>query len=298
MRRQILAEFTRLGLVDVATDYGLVLLAFTSRGLPLLEIKPAGEAFVGTEEAVKLDWAQRTGGALEFRGRKVARRPLAGSIWIRKSDGMPLRIFAWFEHEEPKHTLRDEASVDYVVSAMGFPVPATVVHRHYVDGQGLTENLYTYEPFRLFTTDTNDPLLRHHRPEMTPIIYLHGFASGPASSKARYFREYLERAGDPGAGARPGRRGFRAPHPVKPTEGDPAGCRGGTGLVNRLQHGRIPGGALCGPACGGTAAGAAGAGFRFRAALAGAAGGGRSGDAGGPAPGWMCTTMRWAAIAG
>lgn len=155
IRKQILAEFTKLGLVDVATDYGLVLLAFTSRGLPLLDIKPAGEAFIGTEEAVKLDWAQRTGGALEFRGRKVARRPLAGSIWIRKSDGMPLRIFAWFEHEEPKHTLRDEASVDYVVSTMGFPVPATVVHRHYVDGQGLTENLYTYAPFRLFTTDTN-----------------------------------------------------------------------------------------------------------------------------------------------
>jgi hypothetical protein len=43
--------------------------------------------------------------------------------------------------------------VDYKVSATGFPVPATVVHRH-VDGQGLTENLYTYEPFGLFTTDT------------------------------------------------------------------------------------------------------------------------------------------------
>jgi pimeloyl-ACP methyl ester carboxylesterase len=30
---------------------------------------------------------------------------------------------------------------------------------------------------------------------MTPILYLHGFASGPASTKARYFREYLERDG-------------------------------------------------------------------------------------------------------
>jgi len=30
---------------------------------------------------------------------------------------------------------------------------------------------------------------------MTPILYLHGFASGPSSSKARYFREHLERAG-------------------------------------------------------------------------------------------------------
>jgi pimeloyl-ACP methyl ester carboxylesterase len=30
---------------------------------------------------------------------------------------------------------------------------------------------------------------------MTPIVYLHGFASGPASSKARFFRDRLERAG-------------------------------------------------------------------------------------------------------
>ena len=30
---------------------------------------------------------------------------------------------------------------------------------------------------------------------MTRILYLHGFASGPQSSKARYFRSLLERAG-------------------------------------------------------------------------------------------------------
>ncbi|HWB85626.1 MAG TPA: YqiA/YcfP family alpha/beta fold hydrolase [Bryobacteraceae bacterium] len=30
---------------------------------------------------------------------------------------------------------------------------------------------------------------------MTPIVYLHGFASGPSSSKARYFRELLVSAG-------------------------------------------------------------------------------------------------------
>ena len=35
--------------------------------------------------------------------------------------GVPVRISAWFEHDEPQYTLRDEASVDYVVSAMGFP---------------------------------------------------------------------------------------------------------------------------------------------------------------------------------
>ena len=30
---------------------------------------------------------------------------------------------------------------------------------------------------------------------MTPILYLHGFASGPSSSKAGFFRHGLERAG-------------------------------------------------------------------------------------------------------
>jgi pimeloyl-ACP methyl ester carboxylesterase len=32
---------------------------------------------------------------------------------------------------------------------------------------------------------------------MTPVVYLHGFASGPASSKATYFRRALEAAGAP-----------------------------------------------------------------------------------------------------
>jgi uncharacterized protein len=32
---------------------------------------------------------------------------------------------------------------------------------------------------------------------MTPVVYLHGFASSPSSSKARYFRDLLDRAGTP-----------------------------------------------------------------------------------------------------
>lgn len=154
IRKNILAEFTKFGLVDVATDYALILLAFTPQGMRDLQLVPAGDAFVGTEPALTLTWQQNSGGALEFRGKKVAHRPLHGTIWIRKSDGMPLRISASFEHEEPRHMLRDDATVDYVLSSLGFPTPATVAHRHYVDGQALTENLYTYEPFHLFTTDT------------------------------------------------------------------------------------------------------------------------------------------------
>jgi hypothetical protein len=154
IRKHLLEELTKLGLVDVATDYGTILLAFTTPALEALATSPATQAFIGTEEALRIDWQQDSGGALEFRGRKVARRLLEGSIWIRKSDGLPLRISATFGHDEARRTLRDDAIVDYVISELGFPTPVTVVHRHYIDGEALTENLYRYEPFRLFTTDS------------------------------------------------------------------------------------------------------------------------------------------------
>jgi hypothetical protein len=154
LRKHILEELTALGLADVATDYGLILLAFTREGLTGLEVVSGGEGFVGAEEAVAFDFRQISGGALEFRGKKVARLPMQGTLWVRRSDGVPLRISCWTEHPDGKHILRDQAMIDYGPTALGFVAPATVVHRHFVDGQALTENLYSYEPFHLFTTDT------------------------------------------------------------------------------------------------------------------------------------------------
>jgi len=44
--------------------------------------------------------------------------------------------------------------VDYVQSTHGFLTPASVVHRHLIDGNLITENLYRYEPFKMFGADT------------------------------------------------------------------------------------------------------------------------------------------------
>lgn len=153
-RKKMLAVFTQLGLEDVATDYGLILLAFTTAGSRDIEFETAGAELVGAEDAVVWNWRQKSGGALEFRGRKTARRLLSGRIWLRASDGAPLRIQATFEHAEPKHLLRDDASVEYRLAKGGWWAPVSVAHRHSVDGAVLTENLYTYEAFRTFTSDT------------------------------------------------------------------------------------------------------------------------------------------------
>jgi hypothetical protein len=155
-RKRMLEDFAKHGLVDVATDYGLILLAFTKRGMERMQIKPMGEDQMGADIATIFAWKQTTNdeGALVFAGRQALRQALQGMLWVRKSDGLPLRVQAWAERIAQNHKIRDEATVDYMLSNHGFLTPASVVHRHVIDGSLLTENLYRYDPFKLFTADT------------------------------------------------------------------------------------------------------------------------------------------------
>jgi hypothetical protein len=170
VRKRMLEDFARHGLVDVATDYGIILLAFNKRGLANMTVAFAGEEQVGADSAWVLNWRQTSpdGGMLEFLGNQAARLALQGRVLVRKSDGLPLRIQLWSDHSQdatspfPKKgsrlpqsspKVRDEATVDYIQSSHGFLTPASVVHRHIVDGQVITENLYRYEPFKLFSAD-------------------------------------------------------------------------------------------------------------------------------------------------
>ncbi len=156
VRKRMLQEYARYGLVDVASDYGLILLAFTKRGREGMEIEIAGQNRIGADAVVVFAWKQNDSGAgeLSFRGRQAIRRALQGTLWVRASDGLPLRIETWAEYEQSKHRVRDQATVDYIVSTHGFLTPVSVLHRHIVDSQLMTENLYRYDPFKLFAADS------------------------------------------------------------------------------------------------------------------------------------------------
>ncbi len=208
-RKRMLEQFARNGLVDIATDYALILLAFTSHGQKQIEFAPSLHGYIGNDHAISFQWRQKSaeGGATEFHGQQSAHRALQGTLWVRESDGLPLRIHAWMEYtDQAKRLIRDEATVDYIMSEHGFLTPTSVIHHHFVNASVITENL---------ATDTKrsscaiQHQFHHHlrlarcRPrshkntnqKMTRIVYLHGFASGPQSSKARYFRTLLADAG-------------------------------------------------------------------------------------------------------
>jgi hypothetical protein len=185
IRKRMLEDFASHGLVDIATDYGIFLLAFSKRGLENMKVALAGEEQVGADAAWVLNWEQTSpdGGMLEFLGNQVSRRALQGRLLVRKSDGLPLRIQSWTEqapdslqlliqswsgHPQTGHRIRDEATVDYIQSAHGFLTPASVVHRHVVDGQVITENLYRYEPFKMFSADAEIKFTELEKPPPPP----------------------------------------------------------------------------------------------------------------------------------
>jgi hypothetical protein len=155
LRKRMLEDFAQHGLVDVATDYGLILLEFTGSGQRELEIRPAGRGLMGADETLIFSWKQKSAeaGELEFIGKEAARHALAGRVWVRASDGLPMRVDTWAEHLEGKHRIRDQASVEYTMTARGFLAPASVLHQHIVDKQLITENRYTYAPFKIFAAD-------------------------------------------------------------------------------------------------------------------------------------------------
>ena len=170
IRKRMLEDFARYGLVDIATDYGIILLAFNKRGLENMKVMLSGEEQIGTDSVWVLSWQQTSieGGMLEFLGNQASRVALQGRLFVRKSDGLPLRILLWSEHPQDatavllqtrsghpqaSQKVRDEATVDYVRSAHGFLIPASVIHRHLVEGKVITENLYRYEPFKMFGAD-------------------------------------------------------------------------------------------------------------------------------------------------
>ena len=155
VRKRMLEDFAKNGLVDIATDYGLILLAFAKRGQENMDFRIAGDEQVGADPAIAVAFRQKSAdsGVLVFTGNQAARRTLQGRLIARKSDGLPLRIETWTERAANGHVSREEATVDYVQSAHGFLTPASVVHRHVIDGSLITENLYRYEPFKMFAAD-------------------------------------------------------------------------------------------------------------------------------------------------
>lgn len=178
LKKEILRDFEKHGLVGAATDFGQVILLFSKRRLSDYQFGVVGQGRIGADTAAVLAFKQKNGAEslTTFAGREALHTALEGFIWVRLPDYLPLRIRLLSARRDGPYVFQTDASVDYVMSPHACLMPASVVQRETVlpvataaregprkmselfdkplNGALLTENIFEYAPFRKFGADS------------------------------------------------------------------------------------------------------------------------------------------------
>jgi hypothetical protein len=156
VKKQMLRDFEKHGLVGAATDFGQLILLFTKRRLADYEFAVAGQDRIGADTATVLSFKQKSGqeSLTIFAGNAALRSQLQGFVWVRNPDYLPLRIRLLSSRKDGPLVINTEGTVDYAMSAHGCVLPASVVHRDTIGGKLITENIFRYTPFRKFGAES------------------------------------------------------------------------------------------------------------------------------------------------
>ena len=156
VKKQILSDFERHGLIGAATDFGQLILIFTKRRLADYDFEIAGQDRIGADAATKLKFKQKGGqeSLTVFAHNAALRSVLQGFLWVRTPDYLPLRIRLVSSRKEGPFVVNTDGTVDYAMSAHGCILPAAVVHREMAGDKLLSENIFQYTPFRKFGAET------------------------------------------------------------------------------------------------------------------------------------------------
>jgi hypothetical protein len=155
-KRLALQQYEKFGLRGGATDFGQILLLFSRGRLERYEFTAAGPRLLGTVPAQVFHYQQLDGpqALTVFRGNSGGgsettpqRLSVQGEIWVRESDGLPLRITMAATDNNADEPLREEATVDYAMSEFGTLLPVETMQRELRGDQQLAENHFTYAGF-------------------------------------------------------------------------------------------------------------------------------------------------------
>ena len=159
-KRRALEQLEKYGLRGSATDFGQILLLFSRGSIERYEFTAAGPRLMGTVATQVFHYQQLDGpqALTVFRGNSgtgaatTRRLSVQGEIWVREADGLPVRITmtATDSSTDKDKPLREEATVDYGMSAFGTLLPVETTQRELRAGEEVAENKFSYSNFHRF----------------------------------------------------------------------------------------------------------------------------------------------------
>jgi hypothetical protein len=152
-KKELLEQFEKYGLVGAVTDFGQLLLLFTSSDVLHYEFTYRRVEMQGAVRLLVFGYQQIDGpeGLTFVNGRSGARNiRIAGEVWVREANFIPVRITLVTVQDQ----VREEASVDYSMSGFGALLPFWTGHRELRGGQVIAENQFSYADFHKFDTSS------------------------------------------------------------------------------------------------------------------------------------------------
>ena len=154
-KKELLERFEKYGLIGAVTDFGQLLLLFTTADVShyeftyrRTELQGAGRLLVfgyqqidGPETLTVID--KRSG----EQGRSVR---IGGEVWVSESSLLPVRITLISGQGQSPGDAVEEASVEYALSRYGALLPVWTEHRERRGGQVVAENKFSYANFQKF----------------------------------------------------------------------------------------------------------------------------------------------------
>jgi hypothetical protein len=162
-KKELLEQFEKYGLVGAVTDFGQLLLLFTSDDIPHYEFTFRRIEIQGIVQLLVFGYQQIDGpeGLTVVTAPSGARRAdsaqtmrIGGEVWVRESTFIPVRITLATSQGEGPRLVREEASVDYAMSPYGALLPFWTEHRELRGGKIVVENKFSYTDFHKFAADS------------------------------------------------------------------------------------------------------------------------------------------------
>jgi len=150
-KKELLEQFEKYGLLVAVTDFGQLLLLFTSGDILHYEFTYRRTENQGNAHLLVFGYQQIDGPegltVIDPRQGEAARNVrIGGEVWVRENNFIPVRITLATSQGD----VREEASVDYAMSPYGALLPFWTEHRELRGGKVVAENKFSYADFRKF----------------------------------------------------------------------------------------------------------------------------------------------------
>jgi hypothetical protein len=154
-KKELLKQFTKYGLWGAVTDYGQALLLFTRRDMERYEFTTKGSNRLNGQRVQVIVYRQMDGPGMltlfeEKKNDQVKHLRIEGELWVRSDNFVPVRITMAVSQGADADQVKEEASIDYAMSAYGALLPLKTEHRETRGGKIAAENDMRYSDFKKF----------------------------------------------------------------------------------------------------------------------------------------------------